>query len=82
MKPKQLPDGLDEWLKTRTFFIGGVSSVEANSKRSVRRANGNKKKPESASFAKTARVRKRIILVPPFESATRRPGCFAMPKSP
>jgi hypothetical protein len=30
MKAKQLPDGLDHWLKTRTAVIGGVNWLQAN----------------------------------------------------
>ena len=30
MKAKQLPNGLDHWLKTRTVLIGGVDSLQAN----------------------------------------------------
>lgn len=80
MKSKQLPESLEEWLKTGTFVIGGGTSVEAKSNRSVCRAHDNTKKLERSSSAKTARIRKRI-LVPLFASETRRPGCLVMPKS-
>ena len=29
MKAKQVPNGLDHWLKTRTVVIGGVNSLQA-----------------------------------------------------
>ena len=33
MKAKQLPGGLDEWLKTRTIVIGAVNWLRANENR-------------------------------------------------
>jgi hypothetical protein len=36
MKAKQLPGGLEEWLKTRTIVIGGVNSLAGNSHRPAR----------------------------------------------
>jgi hypothetical protein len=32
MKAKQLPGGLDEWLKTRTVVIGALNWLKANEK--------------------------------------------------
>jgi hypothetical protein len=37
MKAKQLPDGLDHWLKTRTAVIGGVNWLQANLNRPASR---------------------------------------------
>ena len=46
MKAKQLPNGLDHWLKTRTVVIGGVTSLQANLNRPAPGANDNKRKLE------------------------------------
>jgi hypothetical protein len=79
MKAKQLPDGLDEWLKTRTIVIGGTNWLAASGDRDTRRSN--ERKPNRSSFAKAIRVLTRINLVPLFKFAPRGPDCFARPKS-
>jgi hypothetical protein len=67
MKAKQLPGGLDEWLKTRTVVIGGVNSLGVNANRAARRANDNKRKPERWLFGKTVRLPTWIKLLPRFK---------------
>jgi hypothetical protein len=64
MKAKQLPGGLDEWLKTRTVVIGAVNWLKANENRRARRANNNEKKPKPSPLAKTLGIPTGIELVP------------------
>ena len=43
MKAKQLPNGLDHWLKTLTVVIGGVTSLQANLNRPAPRSQRQQK---------------------------------------
>jgi hypothetical protein len=78
MKAKQLPDGLDEWLKTRTIVIGGTRWLAASGDRDTRRAN--ERKPNRSSFAKAIRVLIRINLVPLSQIRPARAGLFCEAK--
>ena len=79
MKAKQLPGGLDEWLKTRTVVIGAVNWLKANENRRARRANENERTPKPSSIAKTG-IPTSIKLVPLLKFELRRPGCSARRK--
>ena len=81
MKAKQLPDGLDEWLKTRTIVIGALNWLKANENRRARRANDNERIPKPSSSAKTLPIPTGVKLVPLLKFELRRPGCCARPKS-
>jgi hypothetical protein len=64
MKPKELPDDFYDWLTTKTFEIGAVTSLASDSRRPVRRAGDNRSKPDRQSFANSAGIRQRVKLVP------------------
>jgi hypothetical protein len=54
MKEKQLPGGLDEWLKTATVVIGGMNWLAANRDMQAQRAS--QRKPKRSPFAETTRI--------------------------
>ena len=66
MKAKQLPGGLEEWLKTQTIVIGGVNSLAANANRPARGGDDEVRKLERSSSTKTVRLLTWIKLVPFF----------------
>ena len=78
MKTKQLPDGLDHWLKTRTIVIGGTKWFAAHGNTYARRLNEQKSK--RSSFARTIHTLKGD-LVPRFKFMPRSLACFSKPKS-
>ena len=81
MKAKQLPGGLDEWLKTRTIVIGAVNWLKANENRRARGANDNERTPKPSSIEKTPRIPAAIKLLPLLKFERRLPDCCARPKS-
>ena len=81
MKAKQLPSGLDEWLKTRTIVMGAVNWLKANENRRDRRANDNERTPKPSSIEKTLRIPAAIKLLPLLKFELRLPGCCARPRS-
>jgi hypothetical protein len=81
MKAKQLPNGLDHWLKTRTVVIGGGNSLQTH-------ANGPAPRRQQQQEETGATVPRRGLFVPPiaklvshFKFETRSAGCFARANS-
>jgi hypothetical protein len=75
MKAKQLPNGLDHWLKTRTVVIGGVTSLQANLNRPAPRSQRKQKEIGAVVIRKHCSYPFRIKLVPRFKFEARGLGC-------
>ena len=80
MKAKQVPGGLDEWLKTPTPIIGGINWRDVALNEPGRRANLKERRPQKLSSGKTVLIGIWSKLVPCFRLWTGRSTDFARPK--
>ena len=80
MKAKQLPSGLDEWLKTRTVVIGGVNWPRPM-KTGVPKSQRQREDTGAVVNRKDSSDLRRIKLVPRSQIRAATPGCCARPKS-